>query len=379
MGEAAIGRRVERHPTGQIVIDDGEGGIAAAAFTQRISAADVLDGARFDDAGNAASPPRRKRLPAHRTHDASYAAGAREVVAGGTSQAQGVRRKMGYVASAGGTLSLPQAKFAFLNSQSLDQLSAGASSNDADMTTLEWDKFRECVARCGVDKYADGKGSYAGAWSEERGGPGGGTKPVSEPQMIAGFIQTPAGDATDEQVLVQQTLVKAQRFDLKRKSKPIASDKGPQPMAAHRKWLACWERVEIMDLHHFPLALWEHDLLQAHFAELSSCFLGYTRSISETSAEDALKISMFVTDCRKNAAGKTEAQKALGGAKKVSGANAGGEAKKDQELVLYEVLAMLVRISFWRDNPNWGDFGNKRQLVPLPGCLEKMLVDEVVP
>ena len=57
---------------------------------------------------------------------------------------------MGYVASAGGTLSLPQAKFAFLNSQSLDQLSAGASSNDADMTTLEWDKFRECVARCGV-------------------------------------------------------------------------------------------------------------------------------------------------------------------------------------------------------------------------------------
>ena len=108
MGEAAIGRRVERYPTGQIVIDDGEGGIAAAAFTQRISAADVLDGARFDDlldlheddgdvwqlvsmqaerttrsslgdnlvwsalrlardAGNAASPPRRKRLPAHRT------------------------------------------------------------------------------------------------------------------------------------------------------------------------------------------------------------------------------------------------------------------------------------------------------------------------
>ena len=104
MGEGAIGQRVERHPTSQIVLDDGESGIAAV-FTQHISAADVLDGARFDDAlelhedhgdvwqlvsiqaepttrfslgdnlvwsvlrlahdtGNAASPLRRKRPPA---------------------------------------------------------------------------------------------------------------------------------------------------------------------------------------------------------------------------------------------------------------------------------------------------------------------------
>ena len=45
-----------------------------------------------------------------------------------------------------------------------------------------------------------------------------------------------------------------------------------------------------------------HDCLQKHHKELTSCFLGYTRSISEDSADDALEMSMsefrdFVEDC----------------------------------------------------------------------------------
>jgi hypothetical protein len=35
--------------------------------------------------------------------------------------------------------------------------------------------------------------------------------------------------------------------------------------------------------------------------------------------------------------------------------------------VLYEFIAMLVRIGFQRANPTFGNFGDKAELVPLPG------------
>ena len=51
------------------------------------------------------------------------------------------------------SLSLPQAKFAFINSQSLDQLTVGQAKDTDAMTTLEFDEFKECIARCALDKY----------------------------------------------------------------------------------------------------------------------------------------------------------------------------------------------------------------------------------
>ena len=52
------------------------------------------------------------------------------------------------------SLSMPQAKFAFINSQSsLDQQSVGSSSKGSDGSTLDFEELLECVARCGVDKY----------------------------------------------------------------------------------------------------------------------------------------------------------------------------------------------------------------------------------
>ena len=66
-------------------------------------------------------------------------------------------------------------------------------------------------------------------------------------------------------------------------------------------------------------------------------------------------------------------------AEQVKGTNDGKAAKKDQELVLYEFIAMLVRISFQRANPTLGNFGDKREVTPLPGCLEAMLDEFVLP
>ena len=56
-----------------------------------------------------------------------------------------------------------------------------------------------------------------------------------------------------------------------------------------------------------------------------------------------------------------------------------GEAKKDQELVLYEFLNMLVRIAFWRANPTFGNFGNREELVPVAYALSNMLNEIILP
>ena len=80
------------------------------------------------------------------------------------------------------------------------------------------------------------------------------------------------------------TLIKAERYNWKRYSKPLAG----QTLKEHKKWLEVWQRLELTDMYYFPL--WEkgvHDLLQKHFGELSLIFLAYCRSLlGSDSAED---------------------------------------------------------------------------------------------
>ena len=52
-------------------------------------------------------------------------------------------------------LSMLEAKYAFLNSQSLEQMAAGDASDDDAMATLDFDEFIECLARCARDKYGE--------------------------------------------------------------------------------------------------------------------------------------------------------------------------------------------------------------------------------
>ena len=62
----------------------------------------------------------------------------------------------------------------------------------------------------------------------------------------------------------------------------------------HRKWLECWQLIEVADLYHFPL--WEqgvHDVLQESFGELTSIFAHYCKSIGgSVTAEDAVEMTM---------------------------------------------------------------------------------------
>merc|ERR1719197_2181282 len=199
-------------------------------------------------------------------------------------------------------------------------------------------------------------------------------------------------------------------------------------------WLEVWQRLELADMYYFPL--WEkgvHDLLQKHFAELSLIFLAYCRSLlGSDSAEDAQEMEMsefkdFVDECgletkainfdqmtnnfiKANATNSAQVRdqhaesrrsaetkmdhldrgvagedqriatgrttKVVG---KVKGTDEGGQAKKDQELVLYEFIGMLVRIAFQRANPTFGNFGDKRPVKHLPGCLRTMIEEEIIP
>ena len=90
-------------------------------------------------------------------------------------------------------------------------------------------------------------------------------------------------------VIRDATYIHAERYNWKL-SKPLPG----QSLAAHRKWLDCWQNIEIADLHYFPL--WEqqvHDVLQARFSDLLSIFSHYSKSVGgSTTAEDAVEMTM---------------------------------------------------------------------------------------
>ena len=305
------------------------------------------------------------------------------------------------------SLSMPQAKFAFIDSQNLDQLGVGQQTADSASTTLEFDEFKECIARCALEKYAP-------------------IKQMSPAAQIINFVKNLLGTENTEECLNKATLIKAQRYQWKRYSQPLPD----QTLKEHKKWLEVWQRLEISDIYYFPL--WEkgvHDLLQKHFNELTLIFLAYCRSLlGSDTAEDAMEMEMsefhdFVVECGletkhvsfdlmtnmfikanatnsaavrdQHAEGRRSAEtkmdhlvgkgdtlatgrttKVVG---KVKGTNDGKEAKKDAELVLYEFMNLLVRIAFQRANPTFGNFGDQKPVKHLPGCLRTMLEDEILP
>ena len=300
---------------------------------------------------------------------------------------------------------------AFLASQPAESLGAAQSSGTDAMAVLDFEEFLETCARLGVDKYRA-------------------VKEVSPAQAVQGFLMNLLGEKTPDEVVIQATYIHAERYDAAKDTKLGKNE----TQADLDKWLACWERMEIMDVHLWPL--WEkevHDTLHPLFKELSLIFLAYTRSISEDSAEDAMEMSMdefhdFVVDVgletkhykfdvmqnqfvKANATNtaqvraqrqesrrdvqargferETQPLKQLNRASvgKVKGGTDGVEVAKDQELVLYEFLNMLVRIAFWRANPRFGLWVDKdkdgkkdaEEVVPVPLALSEMLNNIVLP
>ena len=152
----------------------------------------------------------------------------------------------------------------------------------AAMTTLDFKEFQECCARCGIEKYKA-------------------VKHMTPARCVAAFIKNLLGEENTEESMWSATLIKAERFQWQRYSQLLPG----QTLKQHRKWLQVWQRMELQDIHYFPL--WEkgvHDCLQKHFQDLSLIFLAYCRSVlGSDTAEDAMEMEMaefkdFVDDCK---------------------------------------------------------------------------------
>ena len=139
------------------------------------------------------------------------------------------------------------------------------------MATLDFDEFMECIARLARDKY--------GEISKEH---------MSHADGVRGIIHNLLGERSDEAVLRDHTYIHAERYDW-RLSKALGTETERQ----HRRWLECWQCMELADLHHFPL--WEKgvfDCLHECFEDLIQIFAHYAKSVSDTTVEDAMEITM---------------------------------------------------------------------------------------
>ena len=87
-------------------------------------------------------------------------------------------------------------------------------------------------------------------------------------------------------VVSKATMIHAERYEAEKETKCLKGESQKDL----EKWLACWERMEIMDVHLWPL--WEqevHDILHANFTELASSFRGYCKALGEQSSDESAK------------------------------------------------------------------------------------------
>jgi len=155
--------------------------------------------------------------------------------------------------------------------------------------------------------------------------------------------------------------------------------------------LETWEKLQLSTLPGFPL--WEkdvHDVLAANLEQLASIFKAYAAASIEGSATemDMEEFHDFVIEA--NIITEVYGFDTMSG--QFTKANAGSN---DDVLEMHEFLTMIVRISFFRANPQYGmrkgdnrkatknaDQKNAEKFgeeVPLPGCLSDMLTNLVLP
>ena len=220
---------------------------------------------------------------------------------------------------------------------------------------------------------------------------------------------------------------------IKTSSASIEEIEAAQQQAIKKSWRMCWKLMIFKDLVGYPL--WEtqlHDVLQGAFPELHSIFTYYCGSSIAGSASIAsatrigvmeflqfaketeictkeykvedLTRQFYVANTQATMASSSSADRnkmpkkgaGKGGVKKAAGAKAvggkksppkkGGKGKEepkqaevDQQLTLYEFVNCVVRIAFWRANPQWGSKYNKRELTPVPESVTLLLEEIVLP
>merc|ERR1719174_1989689 len=214
--------------------------------------------------------------------------------------------------------SVPQAKAAFVNAQK----ETGGAVEDV---SLDFDELLECIARCGVDKYRS-------------------VEQIKTGEKVSAMIANILGDLNEEQVITAATYITAERFA------PTQSPPKGVTADMHSTWLTTWEMLQLLTLPGFPL--WEkdvHDVLAANLESLQSIFRAYAASNLEGSATDMDMEEFHDFVIESNLITDMYGFDTMSG--QFTKANAGSN---DTVLELHEFLTMIVRISFFRSNPQYG-------------------------
>merc|ERR1719487_2478269 len=258
-------------------------------------------------------------------------------------------------------------KAAFMDSQNADQLGVGQADSTSEQAVLDFDEWLECIARIATAKYSA-------------------IKQMDNSMKLKAFLQNFFGEMSEEDCMRQATYIRAVRYDLG-DSVPL-KDESPEEHAA---FLAEFKQLQLDGLYGFPL--WEaevHDLWHVHFKEISSIFRSYCKSLGESSSDESAKtmdieeFHDFVVDVGLEpnngqpytfAMMKEQFTKADKSGKGMAGPAA------NSELVMYEFMNVLTRVSFMRLNPEYGEATMEHQdsLLPVPQCLEKALKECILP
>ena len=271
------------------------------------------------------------------------------------------------------SFSIPKAKAAFLDSQNIEQMGVAQSDATEASNVLDYEEFKECIARCGCAKYSA-------------------VKIMKDAAKVRAMIQNMVGERDEVTVLKEDTYIRAERFDWKNESKPLP---GMSP-EAHKLFLEDWEKINdnMNGIYGFPT--WEqevHDLLLQNHAELRSIFGAYCKTLGVTdmtaSTMDMEEFRDFVLDVRLETHGKTADTsytiENMGAA--FSKANESGKGMAgppaDAELQFPEFLGVLVRVSFCTKNPSFGEMlagdGSTHDTVPVPVALKEILEQRILP
>ena len=290
-----------------------------------------------------------------------------------------------------------QARHSFLDTQLAEDLAVCKPN-------FELTAVLEALARCGDKKYAT-------------------VMDMSFAKRIEGMLRNVLNEATEVEVLDEATVSVGDDLDTSAYDEKVKE-------ALRKNWLICWKNMAFKDLYGYPL--WEtqlHDVLQGAFPELQSIFLYYcgnsiagSESIGNATRIGLMEMLAVAKDCdictkefkldeltrhfnTANAqaaiatSGSADRNKApkfgtIGGQmtvrdkalkaqsdRKVTDSSKGARIaeKVDAQLNLFEFINLLVRIAFWRANPQWGSKYNKRDLTPVPESTQILLEECILP
>jgi hypothetical protein len=294
-------------------------------------------------------------------------------------------------------LSQMDIKSAFVTAQAADGADDGVDSRQ----TIDFEEWQVCLALCGHIKYEE-------------------IEEMSLPQKVEGILanymrgEDESKWGNEHDVITKAVVEPIMRFDAS-----YAAPTGGQPKDEFEVALATWDRMDLGNVHGFPV--WEaavFELIKSNFGEIMSIFSQYSKGSGDgSSAKGAMtmqqtELTELCVDCSIETPDFPMAriigvferadqvdEKSKSGAKAGKGDGALEVSPQGLEpwmfpcaferpaidslwRQLHEFCEALVALAFARANPKHGEtiggVVNTEVLEPLPACLESLLSKNIL-